>query len=144
MKTIIMYYTLGGSSRREAEKLAAECGDATLCEVKEARKRNIITAFIPGCPQAMHRKVPRIQEIPYDLAEFDRIAIVCPIWASYPAPAFNAIVERLPEGKEVSLYLCSGSGNSEKSKQESKDMIAQKGCILSSYNDINTAEKEKA
>ena len=43
MRTIIMYYTFGGSSRKEANRIADENVNSVLCEIKEEKKRNIIT-----------------------------------------------------------------------------------------------------
>ena len=33
MKTIIMYYTFGGTSKKEAERIADENKDSVICEV---------------------------------------------------------------------------------------------------------------
>ena len=113
---------------------------AVLCEVQEKKKRNMFTAFISGCPQAMKRIASEIQEIPYDLADYERIVIVAPIWAGFPVPAFNAIVNLLPAGKEVELFLCSGGGEAPKSEEGTKKMIQDKNCKLIAYHDIRTSK----
>lgn len=140
MKTLVIYYTLGGATRKEAEKLASERG-ADLCGVREARKRNLFSAFIPGAPSAMRRKSVAIQPLGVDLNAYDRIVIGCPVWAGYPAPAFNAIAERLPSGKEVEIFLCSGGGETPESAKGTKELIQNKGCTLISYRDVKTAAK---
>lgn len=140
MKTIIMYYTFGGSSKKEAEKIAEANKDAILCEVLEKKKRNIFTAFFPGCSQAMKRSASEIKEILYDLASYERIMIVAPVWAGFPVPAFNAMVNLLPTGKEVELFLCSGSGETSKSEEGTKKMIQDKNCKLIAYHDIKTSK----
>lgn len=137
MKTAIVYYTFGGSTMKEAERLAAEL-NATLYCVKEAKKRSFLAAFIPGGLQARQRKSVAIQPLEIDLKEYDRIIIGCPVWAAYPAPAFNSIVERLPAGKEVEIFLCSGGSGTAVSEQGTKEMIAKKGCTLISYHDVTT------
>lgn len=141
MKTIILYYTLGGASRKEARKLAIENKQAIVCEVLEAKKRTLFSSFIPGCPMAMMRKASKIQAIKYKLSEFDRIQIICPIWAGFPAPAFNAIVNLLPVGKEVELFMCSGGGEASKSQEGTEKMIIDKDCKLVSYHNIKTGIK---
>mgnify|MGYP001148291225 CR=1 FL=1 len=40
MKTIIMYYTLGGTSKKEAERIASENENVVICEVQQ--RKNII------------------------------------------------------------------------------------------------------
>lgn len=142
MKTIVLYFTLGGSTKTEAERITAELG-GTLCPIEEKHKRNMLTAFIPGCPNAMKRKASKIQSLGFDLNDFDRIVIGAPIWAGFPAPAFNAAVDQLPAGKEVELFFCSAGGEEPKSEAGTKELIAQKGCTLVSYRDIKTTPDKK-
>ncbi len=137
MKTAVIYYTFGGSTKKEAQRLAAE-NQAALFRVEEARGRSLIGAFIPGAYQAMHRKAAAIQPLNVNLQEFDKIIIGCPVWAGYPAPAFNAIAALLPKGKEVEVVLCSAGGETPKSEQGTKQIIEGKGCRLLSYRDIKT------
>ena len=137
MKTVILYYTFGGSTKKEAERLAAERG-APLYQVKEARNRGLLASFLLGGYQAMHRKAVAIQPLNIHLQDYDRIIIGCPVWAGYPAPAFNAIVELLPAGKEVELFLCSGGSGAQKSEQGTKELIERKDCTMVSYRDVKT------
>lgn len=136
MKTIIMYYTFGGRSRKEAERIADENKDCVICDIKEKKKLNIVTAFFSGCPKAMKRSTSSINEIKYDLNDFDKIILISPIWAGFPAPAFNSMVELLPSGKEVEIFLCSGGGETPKSKEGTCQMILNKNCTLIEYHDV--------
>jgi flavodoxin len=140
MKTIVLYYSFGGTTKKEAERIAAD-NDAVLCRVEETKNRSLISAFVKGAPNAMKRKTSEIKQIEQDLNSFDRIIIGCPVWGGYPAPAFNAIVELLPRDKEVELFFCSTGGDTQKSSQGTKDLISKKGCRLVSYRD---AKAEKA
>lgn len=142
MKTIVMYYTFGGTSKKEAEHIAAEKKGVVLCEIEQKKKYNIITAFFSGCPKAMKRKVVEIKEVPYNLEAFEHIILVAPIWAGYPAPAFNAMVDLLPQGKEVEIFMCSGSGESIKSEEGTKKIIQDKNCKLIAYHNIKTQSKK--
>ena len=137
MKTAIVYYTFGGSVKKEAERLAAEL-DAPLYRVREARRRSLLGAFVPGGYQAMRRKAPAIRPPDIRLQEFDRIIIGCPVWAGYPAPAFNAIADLLPKGKEVEIFLCSGGGETPKSEAGTRALIERKGCTVAAYRDVKT------
>lgn len=122
---------------KEAERLAAELKVPSY-RVKEVRNRSFFTAFVPGGLSARQRKTVAIQPLDLDLNEYDRIIIGCPVWAAYPAPAFNAIVEKLPAGKEVELFLCSGGGDTAESEKGTKELIEKKGCTLVSYRDVAT------
>lgn len=138
MKTVIVYYTFGGSTKKEAERLGKEL-NASLSRVKETKNRSLFASFIPGGFLAMKRKLVAIQPLNVDLKDYDRIIIGCPVWAGYPAPAFNAIVELLPAGKEVEIFLCSGGGDTQKSEQGTKEMIEKKGCKVIGYRNVKTA-----
>lgn len=105
MRTVVVYYTFGGSTKREAERLGMEL-NAPVYRVREAHGRGLFGSFVPGCLQAMKRKASRIEPPAVNLGEFDRIALGSPVWAAYPAPAFNAMVALLPEGKTVDLFFC--------------------------------------
>ena len=138
MKTIILYYTFKGSSRKEANRLAEKEENTTVYEVKEQKKRTMLTAFFSGCPKAARRKGTKIQSLDCNLKEYDKIIIVAPIWAGYPAPAFNSIVELLPSGKKVEIYVCSSSGQAPNSKEGTCKLINDKGCELVGYHDVKT------
>jgi len=86
----------------------------------------------------MHRKTVAIQPLNIDLNRYDRIIIGCPVWAGYPAPAFNTIVECLPAGKEVEIFLCSGGSGTQKSEQGTRALVEKKGCTVVSYRDVHT------
>jgi flavodoxin len=142
MRTIVLYYSFGGSTKAEAERIAA-ANDAVLCRVEERKDRSLLSAFVPGAPNSRNRKASEIKQIGQDLNSFDRIIIGCPVWGGYPAPAFNAIVELLPSGKEVELFFCSGGGETPKSSQGTKDLISKKGCRLVSYRDVKTGKSPR-
>lgn len=138
MKTLVLYYTLTGSTEAEALRIADEPG-TTLCRISEHKPYRALTSFLLGCWHAMKRRASAIHPIEFALEEFDRIIIGCPIWAGFPAPAFNAAVELLPPGKRVEVFVCSGSGNTEKSMLGTKQLIEARGCTLDAYRDVKTA-----
>lgn len=140
MKTIIVYFSFGGSTKREAERLSSQI-DVPLCQVKEEHKRSLFTAFAPGGFLAIQRKTVAIQPLCIDLNNYDRIIIGCPVWAGYPAPAFNAIVECLPVGKDVEIFLCSGGSGTQESEQGTRALVEKKGCTVVSYRDVHTGTK---
>lgn len=140
MKTIVLYYTFGGATKKEAEKLASQMGCGVV-RVREKKNRSLIGSFIPGAPRAMRRKASAIRPLGVNLADYDRIVIGAPIWAGYPAPAFNAIVKLLPAGKEVELFFCSAGGETPDSGAGTRKLIEDAGCVLVSYRDVRTGEK---
>ena len=139
MKTIILYYSLGGHTKAEAEKLAAQ-RDAEMYAIEEVKRRNILNAVIPGCFHARNRKASEIKALSVDLNAYDRIMIGAPIWGGFPSPAFNSMIELLPEEKEVELFFCSGGGDSSMSSEGTRRMVAARNCTLVEYRDIKTGK----
>jgi len=137
MATIILYYSLSGKTKPLAEKQAVETG-SDVFEVREIKKRNGFTAFIPGCFQSMGMKSSAIEPLSADLAAYDEIVIMGPIWAGKPAPAINSIIGLLPAGKTVSLHCTAGSGEANLSKTAA--LITDKGCTVKETLCHNTKE----
>jgi len=127
MSTAILYYSLTGTTKAAAEKQAEETG-ADIFEVCEVKKRNGFTAFIPGCCLAKSGKGSAINPPEADLAAYDEIVIMGPIWAGHPAPAVNSIIGLLPEGKTVSLVYTSGRGGYDLPK--TVDLVTARGCTV--------------
>ncbi len=139
MKSLVLYYTFGGSTKLEAEQIAA-AQEAPVYRVREKRNRSLIGTFLPGCFQALKRKRSKILPLEVDLSAFDRIYLGAPVWAASPAPAFNSMVDLLPTGKEVEVFLCAGGNDPRPSDEVTKQMIEAKGCIVSKITTIATGK----
>ena len=127
MSTAVFFYSFSGTTKAYAEKYAAESG-AQLFEISEEKKRNGFTAFFPGVSHARGLKCSAIVPPETNLADYDDIVIMGPIWGGHPAPAVNSIIDILPEGKSVSLICMSSGGGYDLSKTAA--MIAAKGCTV--------------
>ena len=142
MKPAILYYSFGGATRAEASKRAAVSG-ADVFEILEAKKRGMFSAFLSGCPQALGRKASVIRPLEIDWSLYDSVTLMAPVWAGHPAPAFNAALELIPKDKMLHIVLCSGGGETPKSKEGTIDMLRKLGYALSSYEDVRTAPRAK-
>lgn len=108
-KTLILYYSLTGNVAKAAQE-TAQTLEADLCEVKEVKKRGMVSAFVPGVVQARTAKQTPIQPLGTNLQDYDHFVLMAPVWAGYPAPAINSVVPLLPKGKTADVLLVSGSG----------------------------------
>ena len=138
MKPVILYYSFGGATRAEAKKRAAMAG-ADIVEVLEAKKRGIFSAFLSGCPQALGRKASEIRPLSIDWSAYDDVTLMAPVWAGHPAPAFNAALELIPKDKILHVVLCSGGGETPKSKDGTLAMLREMGFVVGTYEDVKTA-----
>ncbi len=138
MKTLVIYYSYTGKTKKLAAETAKKWS-ADLYEVQEVKRRSAPSAYVLGSLAARGRKTAKLQELRCDFSAYDKLIILMPIWAGYPAPPMNNIIDKLPKGKTVELIMTSGSGNSKGSAEETKQLISKKGCAVSSYRDVKTA-----
>lgn len=135
MKQLVIFYTFTGKCKKIADEKAAELG-AELLYASEQRQRGKINAFLKGCRAAMRQDKSLLAPITIDLDKFDKYTVICPIWAGYPAPAFNSIIDMLPPNKDVDLIFASGSGNPTKGLDKIKAQLTAKNIRLGSISDI--------
>ena len=142
MKSAILYYSFGGATRAEAARRAATTG-ADVFEVLEAKKRGIFSAFLSGCPMALGRKASAIRPLTINWEQYNDVTLMAPVWAGHPAPAFNAALELVPKDKPLHIVLCSGGGETPKSKDGTTMLLRKQGYSLASYEDVQTAPPVK-
>ncbi len=134
MKTMVIYYSYGGNTKRIAETVARK-ENAGLYEVKEVKKPGLLAAYVGGSFAAMRGKTRPVQPLRGNFKDVDRLIVMGPIWAGKPAPAFNALLEMLPEGKAVDVRMVSGSGQS-KAKEQVEAALKAKNCASVSFQDV--------
>ena len=137
MKSIILYYSYNGHTKKVAEKLAKAQG-AELVEVKTQTEKGKFLIFLVDCPRARMRKSVAIEPITQDLSGYDLITVASPVWAGFPSPVFNAVVKLLPKGKNVQVVMvsASGSGATSKSEEGTKKMMRHLGLRVVGYKDV--------
>lgn len=136
-KTLVMFYSFSGHTKEMAEKQAKKY-NADLVEVKELKSRSKWNAYLKGCVQARKQSSTKIDEVNIDFTKYERILIGAPIWAGYPAPAFNSMIDLIPSGKEVELFFLSGSGSTAKTRNKIKKYLSDHHIKVSKYMDLKS------
>ena len=134
MKTILIFYSYSGSTKKFAYKIAGE-EDADIFEVRDRKKPAKLIAYIGGGFGAIRMKKSRIEPITADLTAYDKIIIMAPIWAGHPAPAILNVFDMLPGGKQVQVLLVSMSGDSS-CEDKIKVLVENRGCKLTEFRNI--------
>jgi len=137
MATVILYYSHSGHTKSLAKKLKKE-KKADIFEIREVKKRNGFTAFMPGAFQSIRMKRSEIEPLEADLSTYDEVVIMGPIWAGRPAPAVNSAIDLLPEGKTVSLICTAGGGGHDLSGTAA--LITAKGCTVAETRSYGVTE----
>lgn len=112
MKSIIIYYSYSGNTRKVAgilSELLKEKGEVNLIELIALDETN---SFLGQCRRAFSHTKANIQPTTVDLSGYDLICIGTPVWAFGPAPAMNTYLDNCKNlgGKEVILFTTYGSG----------------------------------
>lgn len=115
MKTIVVFYSHEGSTRRAAEYIA----DGLRADIGEIRVKKPIPYsgpgkfLIGGCQALLERRVP-IEKLDFDPQEYDSIILGTPVWAGRCAPAINTFLKEYKVADKVDrIFTLSGSGNDE-------------------------------
>ncbi len=132
--TLVIYYSYTGNTRKLAKQIA-EQEQADLFEVVDRKRIGIVKTYLMGAWLAMHQKASPVEPILANLNLYDRIIIMAPIWAGYPAAPINNVFQRLPAGKSIDLRMVSGSGYSS-SHERVRALIEAQGCFVVHYEDI--------
>ena len=135
MKSLIIYYSYHGATKSRAQALAAQLG-TDLVEVRDAHRPGMVGAFL-RCPSALGMKRTPIEPLAVDLSAYTHITLMAPVWAGYPAPAINHVLDALPSGAGVAVKLVSASGRSA-CREKVAAKIAARGCTLESWEDISS------
>ena len=137
MKSIVLYYSYGGHTKKVAEKLARTQGADTEA-LQTVKHHGKLYTYLVDCPRALRGQGTPIQPIKADLAQYDLITLAAPVWASNPAPAFNEAVRQLPKGKNVQVVLVSagGEGATRRNAEAIRKRIRHQGCTVVSYKDV--------
>ena len=136
-----MYYSYSGKTKVLAEAKAKELG-ADLVEIIEQQRPSILAAFLRGAPKAMSGTAVPIKPLSCNLADYNPIIIMSPVWASNPAPATYSAIQALPPGKKVELFMVSGNSGTKGSADRTKMMITDQGCEVTSYSDVKAVKRD--
>lgn len=135
MSTLIIFYSYTGKAKKLAETLAAQKG-ADILELKDEKRPSVFRAYVAGSLAARKQKQATLLPFHADFAAYEQILIIMPVWAGFPAPAFNNVTAALPAGKKVEIIMTSGGGDSGKVRVLAEATLKEKGCELVGFEDV--------
>lgn len=124
MKTLVVFYSRTGTTRRVAEVIAAELSadarasaDAKASvdveEIVDKKNRQGLLGAVIGGRDATFRRAADIEEPKHDPAGYDLVVVGTPVWAWTMTPAVRAYLERqkgrLPQVAFFALAASSGA-----------------------------------
>ncbi|MBU1124629.1 MAG: NAD(P)H-dependent oxidoreductase [Candidatus Omnitrophica bacterium] len=130
MKSVIIYYSFSGNTRKVAEVLEAHLrtkGEVELIGLKPTQETK---AFLAQCAQALRRVRTELEPVKFDLSEYKGIFLGTPVWAFAPVPALNTFLDKCEgvNGKHVTLFTTYGSGTgNQKCLDSMQNALTKKG-----------------
>ena len=115
MKTVIVYYSMGGNTAYAAGKIAELTG-ADLLEIKPVKQypSSGIKKFLWGGKSAVMAEEPALLPYHFDAGAYERVIFGFPVWAGNVTPPIRTFIREQGAGltdKKVAAFACqSGSG----------------------------------
>jgi flavodoxin len=130
MKSIVIYYSYTGNTKKVAAVLAGYLKEKSEVEIIELKSLDEARSFLGQAARAFWKKRAQIQPVNFDLKDFDLICLGTPVWAFAPAPAMNTYLDNCAglEGKDIILFTTYGSGTGNKRcLNYMQEILSQKG-----------------
>jgi len=110
MKTLIVYYSRTGNTRKLAQAIAAELG-AAVEEIVESKSRAGILGWLGAGRDAMLRRTTPIQPLKTDPARFDLVVVGTPVWGWSVTPAVRAFLASHAGRLKSVAFFCTQGGS---------------------------------
>jgi len=114
MKTLIVFYSRTGITKRVAEKMAEKLG-ADLEELKDLQNRSGVMGYIKSGRDAMSKKFSDIAPLEKNPADYDLIILGTPTWANNMACALRNYLTQTKGGiKNLACFATQGGSAANK------------------------------
>lgn len=113
MKTIIVYYSMGGNTEFAAGKIADRLGaDLLRLQPKKAYPSSGFRKFFWGGKSSVMAETPELVPYAFDGTAYDRVIFGFPVWAGNITPPLRTFIQENDlSGKRMAAFACqSGSG----------------------------------
>lgn len=131
MKSLIVYYSFSGNTKKVAEVLneyLKQKGEVDLVELKAMDESK---NFFVQANRAFTKKRASLSPVEFDLKKYNLVCFGSPIWAFAPTPAMNTYMDKCVglEGKDIIIFSTygSGTGNTKCLDYMQKILIAKGG-----------------
>jgi flavodoxin len=113
MKTLILFYSRTGITKKIAENLTNSLG-ADIEEVFDTVNRSGVFGYMRAGKDAISKKLTIIKPLIHNLSDYDLIIIGTPVWVGLMAtPISTIITEQKDKIKQVALFCTQGATNTQ-------------------------------
>jgi flavodoxin len=113
MKTVIVYYSRSGATRRLADEIAAKTG-ADVEEIIYTESMSGIIGFVRAGHQSMSQKPAPIKPLKADLGGYDLVVLGSPVWAGkLSAPALSFLSTYKGSIRQLAVFITHADGKND-------------------------------
>ncbi|MFH1210150.1 MAG: flavodoxin [archaeon] len=125
MKTLVVYYSRTGTTKKVAESISKEIkGDIE--EILDTKNRDGVIGYIKAGRDATLKRLTLIKNINKNPKDYDLIIIGTPIWVwTMATPIRTYMIQNKGSFKNIALF-CTMGGSKGKTFEEMEDLIGQK------------------
>ena len=125
MKTMIVYYSLGGNTEFAAKQIAEETGAELLrIEPVKAYPDSGFKKFLWGGKSAVMAETPELAPYTFDTTAYDRIVFGFPVWAGNVTPPIRSFIKDNDlTGKRIAAFACESGAGAEKAFGKLRDAL---------------------
>ena len=149
-KTLVLYYSFEGSTKKMAEWIAREIkADIAVVRPERELKAKGFSKFILGGGQVMMKRKPPIKPLEINLDDYDTVFLGSPIWAGTFAPPINTLLgNAYLKNKKIAYFYCYEGGD-KKALAKAKQAINKENIFISAFACLSVTKnfdtiKEKA
>ena len=112
MKTVVVYYSYSGNTKKVAQELADYFRQTSEVEIIELVPCDEPSSFFGQCLRAFWHSKAKLEPVNMNLLSYNLVCFGTPVWAFGPAPAINTYLEGCSGlcGKTVILFTTYGTG----------------------------------
>jgi len=114
MKTLIVYYSRTGTTKKVAEILSVKM-KADLEEIIDTVDRSGAMGYLKAGRDATLKKLTKIRPVKRNLADYDLVVVGAPVWAwTMATPILTFLTENKIKLKKVAFFCTMGGSGAEK------------------------------
>jgi len=127
VKTVIVFYSMGGNTALAAQKLAAALS-ADLIEIRPERAYpdKGIRKFLRGGRSAVMAEAPKLEPYSFRAEAYGRVILGFPVWASNMVPPLRTFIlenREALQAKKIAAFACQGGSGGEKALRKLTDCL---------------------
>lgn len=139
MKTLVVYYSRTGNTRKLAEALAAKLR-ADVDEITTPDNRSGLLGYLKAGREGMLKKTPRINTPPKNPSDYDVVVVGTPIWGFNLASPVRTYLRQNKGAIKKTAFFCTMSVSAY--ENTFRDMEAE--CELAPKTTLAVTEKQLA